>query len=138
MMPSVLLTPLARMPTPRGDVLHAMKATDPGFAGFGEAYVSIVLPGAVKGWNRHRRMVLNLVVLAGCVRFHLRDDRAAASFTLSPDSPEQFARLTVPPGLWLAFVGTAPCPSLVLNLASIAHDPKEADRLPLGTFALPP
>lgn len=132
------LTDLARIPTAGGDVLHAMKATDQGFAGFGEAYVSIVLPGATKGWKRHRRMVLNLVVLTGCVRFHLHHANETSSLILSPEPGGRFARLTVQPGIWLAFTGIATCPSLVLNLASLPHDPAEAETVPLETFMLLP
>ena len=34
----ILVTPLDRIPLKGGDVLHAMKCTDPGFVDFGEAY----------------------------------------------------------------------------------------------------
>ena len=34
----ILVTPLKRIPTVGGDVLHALKKTDAGFDGFGEIY----------------------------------------------------------------------------------------------------
>lgn len=34
----VIVTPLKQIYNPRGDVWHAMKCSDPGFDGFGEAY----------------------------------------------------------------------------------------------------
>lgn len=136
-MTRLLLTPLRRIATPKGDVLHAMKATDPGFAGFGEAYFSLVDKGAVKGWKRHSRMVLNLVVASGRIRFHIRDPEGSPrSIDLSPDTPETHQRLTVPPGFWMAFEGVADGPNMVLNLASIGHDPDEAESVALDTFAL--
>lgn len=135
----VRISSLRRIPTPGGDVLHALKATDPEFAGFGEAYFSTVQTGAVKGWKRHRLMRMNLVVAAGAVRFVLFDDRPGMSqqFTtvdLSPDLPETYSRLTVPPGIWVAFTGRGVGLNLVLNLASIPHDPAEADNKPLDSI----
>ena len=44
----ILITPLRRIETTGGDVLHAMKHSDEGSAGFGEAYFSWVSGGAVK------------------------------------------------------------------------------------------
>jgi dTDP-4-dehydrorhamnose 3,5-epimerase len=135
-----LLTPLRRIPTPKGDVLHGMKATDAGYAGFGEAYFSIVHDGVVKGWKRHRRMVLNLVCVAGAVRVVVYGDDATAPVldaTLSPDAPETYARLTVPPMFWVGFSGTTPDLNMLLNLASIGHDPDEAETVELDRFRWP-
>ncbi len=129
------LTPLRRIATPGGDVLHAMKATDPGYAGFGEAYFSMILPGAVKGWKQHTRMVLNLVVASGRIRFYLRDHALAAqSVELSPD--DLHARLTVPPGFWVAFEGLGQGGNMLLNLASLGHDPTESINRPITAFPL--
>ena len=130
-----LLTPLRRIATPLGPVLHGMKAVDPGFDGFGEAYFSIVNPGAVKGWKRHARMVLNLIVCSGTIRFYLRRDDWAGSVALSPDADDTHARLTVPPGFWMAFEGVGDATNMVLNVASIGHDPTEAETSALDRFA---
>ncbi len=137
-MDGLLLTPLKRIPLPAGDVLHGMKKDDPGFAGFGEAYFSIVHSGIIKGWKRHNRMTLNLVVPQGCVGFAVCDDRGGAPMfrhvALSPDSNETYQRLTVQPGLWVAFRGEGAGTNMLLNLASIAHQPDEADNRPLDAF----
>ena len=76
-----LITPLKIIQVPGGDVSHAMKISDPGFAGFGEVYFSNIEPGVVKAWKRHRQMTLNLVVSVGAIRFVMFDDRHQ-----SPDS----------------------------------------------------
>lgn len=131
------LTKLRRIPTANGDVLHGIKAVDPGYAGFGEAYFSMVTPGAVKGWKRHARMVLNLVVAHGRIRFYLIDaEGRAGAVELCPDTSETHRRLTVPPGNWMAFEGVGADENIVLNVASIGHDPAEAETVPLETFPL--
>ena len=136
-MRGVECSPLRRIPTPGGDVLHAMKEGDPGFAGFGEAYLTTIEQGARKGWKRHNRMVMNLVVAHGRVRFVLHDEEDGKSdiFELSPDQPESHARLTVRPGIWMAFQGLGEGLNVVLNLASIRHDPTEADNRPFEAMA---
>lgn len=128
----VLLTSLREIPTPGGNVLHAIKAVDPGFSGFGEAYFSQVEPGATKPWKRHRRMILNIVVPVGAIRFVLYDDRpgspTAGRYQDIVLSPEHYCRLTVPPMLWMAFQCHGASRALLLNVANLAHDPAEADR----------
>ena len=65
----ILVTPLERIPLKGGDVLHAMKCTDPGFVDFGEAYFSLIDIDAIKAWKRHLRMTLNIMVPLGAVQF---------------------------------------------------------------------
>jgi dTDP-4-dehydrorhamnose 3,5-epimerase len=138
-MEGVQLTPLKRITHPKGDILHALKRSAPGYAGFGEAYFSSVLPGEVKGWKRHRRVTLNLVVPVGCIRFVLHDQRPESAtcgrFEEVRLSPAHYARLTVTPGLWLAFAAAHEGTSLLLNIANEEHDPAEADNLELAAFA---
>lgn len=127
----VLITPLARIPTPGGNVLHAMKQSDGGYAGFGEAYFSWVASGAVKAWKRHTRMSMNVIVPVGQVKFVFCLDGADA-FRVEEIGVDRYARITVPPGIWFGFQGLAAPQSLVLNIANIPHDPNEVERLKLS------
>jgi dTDP-4-dehydrorhamnose 3,5-epimerase len=131
------VTPLKRIKAPNGDVLHGMKASSPGYQGFGEAYFSNVAYQAVKGWKRHNLMTLNLIVIRGEIRFMVHDEATdlTQSFHLTPNRQENFARLTVAPGLWMAFGGIASGESTLLNIASIEHDPTEAQTRPLTDIA---
>jgi len=137
----VVATPLRVIPGESGHVMHAMKATDETFVGFGEAYFSSVLNGAKKGWKKHREMVLNLVVVSGAIRFVLFDDRLGSEtyheFEEIVLSRENYQRLTVPPGIWMAFTGLTDETNLLLNIASIPHDPLEAENLPLQNAVIP-
>lgn len=135
-MSKVLVTPLRRIETPGGDVLHGIRASDPGFAHFGEAYFSVVEKRFVKGWKRHRRMTLNFIVACGSVKvwIHDQDDGETEDFLIGVDLGSLYARLTIPPGLWVAFGGVGAGLNLILNVASIEHEPEESDRLPLDAF----
>jgi dTDP-4-dehydrorhamnose 3,5-epimerase len=123
----VVVTPLARIETAGGDVLHAMKQSDTGFTGFGEAYFSWVTEGSVKAWKRHARMTLNLIVPLGEVRFVFHLD-GGNEFRVEEIGIDRYARITVPPGIWFGFQGLVAPQSLLLNIASIPHDPKEVER----------
>jgi dTDP-4-dehydrorhamnose 3,5-epimerase len=127
----ILITPLARIATVGGDVLHAMKHNDAGYAGFGEAYFSWVTAGAVKAWKRHTRMTMNVVVPVGQVRFVFRLE-GIDEFRVEDIGVDRYARVTVPPGIWFGFKGLAAPQSLVLNIANIPHDPNEVERLELS------
>ena len=127
----IIITPLARIATVGGDVLHALKKSDAGYAGFGEAYFSWVDAGSVKAWKRHTRMAMNVVVPVGQVRFVFRLD-GADKFRIEEIGVDRYVRITVPPGIWFGFQGLAAPQSLVLNLASIPHDSNEVERLALS------
>ena len=133
----ILVTPLQRIETVGGDVLHAMKLSDTGYVGFGEAYFSWVSIGAVKAWKRHTRMTMNIVVPVGQVRFVFRGVGAigADEFRIEEIGVDRYARITVPPGIWFGFKGLTSPQSLVLNIASITHDPNEVDRLMLSDIS---
>lgn len=133
--PGVMLTPLRRISNPKGDVLHAMKSTDPGFVAFGEAYFSTVIQGQVKGWKQHHRMTLNLVVPVGSVDFYLRDASGGTPATVRLGE-QNYQRLTVAPGIWMAFAGVSDGLNLLLNLADLAHDPDESTTVPLERFSI--
>jgi dTDP-4-dehydrorhamnose 3,5-epimerase len=128
----VMVTPLKIINVPGGDVLHAMKSSDPGYDGFGEAYFSTVELGATKAWKRHQKMTLNLVVPVGSVRFILFDDRSNASsygwFQQVELSKEHYCRLTIPPMIWVGFQGIYDGVSTLLNIANIQHQVDEVDR----------
>jgi len=123
----ILVTPLKRIPTLSGDVLHAMRCGDSGYFGFGEAYFSWVVAGAVKAWKRHMRMTLNIVVPVGKVRFVFHLPGVADTFRVEEVGQGCYYRLTVPPGIWFGFQGLATPRSLLMNLANIPHDPAEVE-----------
>ncbi len=90
-MEGVSLHPLKHITVPKGDIYHAMKSTDEGYCGFGEAYFSQIEQGQTKGWKRHNRMMLNLIVPVGAVKFVVYDDREGSA------TKGQFAELSSHP-----------------------------------------
>ena len=130
----ILVTPLKRINTAGGDVLHALKNSDTGFNGFGEVYFSWVEHGAIKAWKCHKHMTLNLVVPLGEVSFVFHLTNQKNSFRTENIGEERYLRLTVPPGIWFGFQGIATERSLLTNLADMAHDPDEVLRKETSEF----
>lgn len=123
-MDGVILTPLKQIYHPKGDIFHAMKKSDIGFDSFGEAYFSTINQNDIKGWKKHTKMTLNIVVPLGNIEFVVYDENSKEFFSTKL-SHNNYQRLTVKAGLWMAFKGLDKY-NMLLNLASIEHDPNEA------------
>jgi len=128
---------LKHISVPKGDIYHALKSSDQGYKGFGEAYFSKIQPGAIKGWKRHNRLTLNLIVPVGAIKFVIYDDRENSNtfgefkeLILSPEG--EYNRLTIAPGLWMAFAGVSMSDSMLLDIINETHDPNEADKKDLA------
>ena len=120
----------------RGAVLHFLRSDSPEFTTFGEVYFSEVLPGAVKGWRRHRRQTQRYVVPTGRVRVVLFDDRDSSPtrgthHEYELGRPDSYALLTIPPLIWYAFSALGDRAALVANCADIPHDPTESESTPI-------
>ena len=128
-MDGIILTPLKQIYNSKGDIFHAMKKSDEGYDGFGEAYFSTIYKGDIKGWKKHTKMTLNLVVPFGEIEFAVYNENIKEFFSVRL-SQNNYQRLTIPPNLWLSFRGISEN-SMLLNLASIEHDPTEAVNIEL-------
>jgi dTDP-4-dehydrorhamnose 3,5-epimerase len=137
----LMVTPLRRIADERGAVMHMLRADSELFESFGEIYFSLVYPGVIKGWHKHREMKLNYAVPVGMIKLVCYDDR--------PESPTKgalveiftgeldYALVTIPPGVWNGFKGIGTRPALVANCATIPHYPDEIVRLDPFTEEIP-
>ena len=130
--------PLKKISNPLGDVWHAIKSSDSEYAGFGEAYFSFIEKGKIKGWKKHKKATLNLIVPVGEIKFFAYDKEKGdknsklSSFTLSE---ENYFRLTVPSGIWLAFKGLKER-NMLLNVSDYSHDPSEVEAIEIENFPI--
>ena len=124
-MDGVVLTPLKKIYNSKGFIYHAMKKSDDEFHGFGEAYFSTIKKDCIKGWKKHTKMTLNLIVINGEIQFVIFCKKTNLFFSVRL-SRKNYQRLTISPGLWVAFKGLSK-DNILLNLASTEHDPHEAE-----------
>lgn len=129
----VNLYPLKKINNPKGDIFHALKNTDEGYFGFGEIYLTQIYPKQVKGWKRHNKYTLNLIVVLGRVKFVIYDDREGSKtkgrfFNIELSLIDNYKRLTIAPGLWMSFYGVDENVSTLIDIIPEPHDPTESDR----------
>lgn len=132
MIQDVKVTPLSQILDERGKVMHMLKVSDPNFQQFGEVYLSCIYPGAIKGWHIHKQMTLNYAVPHGHIKFVLYDERPESptygeihELFLGPDN---YCLVTVPPMIWNGFKGIGEEMAIVVNCATVPHDPEEIER----------
>ncbi|MDR2124703.1 MAG: dTDP-4-dehydrorhamnose 3,5-epimerase family protein [Desulfovibrio sp.] len=138
----VLSIPLSVMAAAGGPVLHMLRADSRHFSAFGEIYFSVINPGAVKAWKRHRLQEQNFACPCGLVRLVAYDGREAsptfgtlASFTLG--LPDHYRLLRIPPGVFYGFTALSAKPAVLANCADMVHNPDEADALPPDSPLVP-
>ena len=122
-MDGVTLTELKKINHNKGDILKVLKKSDISFNGFGEAYFSEVNKGCIKGWKKHTKMTLNIIVVIGEIEFVIYNE-ITKTFIKINISKNNNKRLTIEPGLWMAFRGIDNH-NILLNLANIEHNPNE-------------
>lgn len=141
MIEGVALYPLKQIEDDRGKVMHMLRADAAHFQNFGEIYFSCVYPGKIKGWHRHRKMVLNYAVPHGEIKLVLYDDRKDSSTRGEIMelflSPKNYSLIRVPLLVWNGFQGLGETMSLVANCATIPHDPEEIERIPADSPLVP-
>ena len=131
-MDGIILTPLTQIYNPKGDIFHAMKKTSDGYEGFGEAYFSTINKDDIKNWRKHTKMTLNIVVPIGEIKFVAYNEKVKKFFSVKL-SQNNYQRLTIKPGLWLAFKGLADF-NMLLNIANVEHNTNETESKNLEEF----
>eukprot|EP01132_Coremiostelium_polycephalum_P010413 gene10413-12786_t len=114
----------------RGAVFHYLRADDPAFKGFGEAYYSKVNPGIVKGWKYHREISQEFCVPFGRIDLVVYDGREDSTTfgqidKITLDDDANYFRLSLPPGLWYSFKATSKTYALLANIIDKPHSPGE-------------
>jgi dTDP-4-dehydrorhamnose 3,5-epimerase len=136
--PGLLLSAASRIPVEAGDAITFIKEGERGYVGIAEVYGSFIKQGEKKGWRRHNEITMNIVVPVGQIRFVLFDNRiGSAGFGLFEDvilGPDNYQRLTVPNGVWMAFEGLSEGENLLWNAINQVHDPAEADTKELSAI----
>jgi dTDP-4-dehydrorhamnose 3,5-epimerase len=137
------VVPLKKVVNERGYLLEIQRADDAHYPGFGQAYVTMTLPGVVKAWYRHHKQVDQIALSAGSLLLVLFDDRRESptngllqEIRISEQAP---LLVQIPAGVWHGFqaLGGEPTCLLHLNTIPIDLDNKDEDRLPPDAATIP-
>lgn len=75
----VKIKTLRVIPDERGWLMEILRTDDELFERFGQAYLSVVYPGVVKGWHYHKVQRDNLCVVRGMAKLVLYDSREGSA-----------------------------------------------------------
>lgn len=118
-----------------GNLLKILSSRCDGFSEFGEVYISTIKKNKIKGWKKHKQMIVNLVVPSGEVKLVVFDDREVSKtkgmFNEFILSTKNYYRVTIPPKVNFAFQGIGER-NFLLNVASIPHDDSECENIELN------
>ena len=113
----------------RGSVLHGMKCHDSESFGIREVYFSTVNYGFYKGWKKHQKMVLNLIVIEGEILFYLADSEFT-EFKKIIICKNDLKRITIMPNQWLSFTSLVKPSSKIMNIANLTNKEDITDNVP--------
>ena len=126
-MGEVSLIPLQKITGDKGSVFHIIK--DPSFK-IKEVYVSTVDQNSVKGWKKHLKMTLNLVVIKGDVKFTIKKNSKTYQYVIGDSN---YCRLVVAPKCWVCFEGVGE-ENIIINCADLEHVPSETEIKPFEGY----
>lgn len=75
MIEGVVIKKLNVIPDERGYLMEILRDDDDFYEKFGQAYITAVYPGVVKGWHFHKKQVDHFCVVKGMVKVVLYDGR---------------------------------------------------------------
>ena len=122
---TIKITPLKKIESENGSVMHCMKYNESSFKGFGEAYFSLINFKSIKAWKMHKKMTLNVTIPYGLIKFVFFDGNK--TFREEIVGSTRYVRLTIPPLIWFGFCGLNEPESILLNIADITYDKNEIE-----------
>ena len=143
MIEGVQVRKLRLIPDERGFLLEMFRSDWPEYEKFGQAYVTAVYPGVVKGWHYHKIQTDHFVCVQGMAKVVLYDGREGSpthgevnEFFMGPLNPTM---LTIPKGVFHGFKGISQEMALIINVPSEVYDYQQPDeyRLPAHTSEIP-
>ena len=105
----------------RGFVKHGMRCDDVNSYGIREVYFSNVKNGYYKGWKKHQKMILNIIVISGEMIFYLANNDFSEFIDFSLSHKDQ-KRLTIMPNQWVAFTSAINTSSTLINISNLINN----------------
>lgn len=123
--------------------MELMRSDWPEFTRFGQAILTVNLPGVIRGWHWHRRQTDIIVVIQGRALLPLYDGRQGSPTFGTVDEHmgdgERPFALFVPPGVYHGYKTIGTTPALIVNFPDRVYDPAAPDeeRIPYDDPSVP-
>lgn len=135
-MEGLILKPLQAHCDDRGRVMEMLRADDPFYAGFGQAYFSTIYPGVIKAWHAHQRQTDTMVVIKGMCKIGFFDDRPESTTCgqskMVVAGEHRPLLVQIPPGIYHGFKAISHEEVLLVNLPNEPYNPASPDELRLA------
>ena len=131
------------IPDERGFLMEMMRDDDAFFQKFGQVYLSVVYPGAVKGWHYHKKQIDHFVFVKGMAKVVLYDRREGSrthgeinEFFMGEQNP---ILLVIPPLVLHGMKGIGTEPAYLVNTPSehYVYDAPDEFRMPPHSPEIP-
>lgn len=109
----------------RGNIYKIISKKSKFYCGFSELYISCIKKNETKGWNKHKKMTLNLFVIKGKIRIEIYKNNRKTRKILNENS---LKILTVPPNTWVKFINLSQHSSKIINFANLMHNKNEMEK----------
>jgi dTDP-4-dehydrorhamnose 3,5-epimerase len=132
MIEGVIVKKLKVIPDERGYLMEMLRADDEFFQKFGQVYLTVAYPGAVKGWHYHEKQTDHFVVVSGMVKVVLYDKRESSTkgevneFFMGENNP---ILLVIPPHVVHGMKGIGTKPGMVINCPTETYNYEKPDEL---------
>ena len=131
MIEGVRFRELIRHQDERGSLSELLRSDWPEFTRFGQAIVTVNLPGVIRGWHRHRRQTDAIVVLSGTALVPVYDPREGSRTRGQLDEHvldgSRLRVVFVPPGVYHGYRTIGTEPALIVNFPDALYDPASPD-----------
>ena len=98
------------------------------YKGFKESYFTSVKYRKIKGWNYHKKITCNIIVIKGKIEFSFKDEYFNDIYQENKKlilSDNLNYRLVIPPKIWFSFKGKKKGENIILNLTNKIYDKTE-------------
>ena len=111
-----------------GSVYKFINTFSSHYKGFKESYFSSVKYMKIKGWNYHKKITCNIIVIKGKIEFSFKDNDFNDIYLdnkklIMTDNLNY--RLVIPPKIWFSFKGKKRGENIILNLTNKIYDKNE-------------
>lgn len=141
MIEGVRLRPLVRHEDERGSLAELLRSDWPEFTRFGQAIVTVNLPGVIRAWHWHTHQTDYAVVLSGTAKLPLYDAREGSPTRGTVEEhvlgDGNFAALLIPPGVYHGYKTISAIPAVIVNFPDRVYDPSDEHRIPHDAPGIP-
>lgn len=122
----------------RGHLMEILRCDDAVFKKFGQVYITTALPGVIKAWHYHKLQDDHFCCVSGVMRLALYDARKGSEtfgeiseWELSLKNPKL---VKIPHGVYHGFKCISECEAIVVNVPTVAYNPKVPDEYRVDPF----